>query len=265
MTWQLSLPDGADQPLSETAARAGITKTAFTRAKRELIAEGYVHEWRRQGPGGRWSTKQLVSNVPLSGEEAAAARDGRHADVTPAAPAAPSPAAGEPGPRPAARSPERDEGDTSHPPHPLAEAGAAALAAVSHRERRLRLAGREVRQLAALAGEWLARGVTAQELCLTLTSGLPAQIHSPAGIVRDRLLRKMPAPPGPVAEPPAGQPCGRGCGRTFTPVADETWCRDCRVAAAAASSRRGARAVRAALRGPGAGRPVGRAMIEPSI
>ncbi|OAH13186.1 hypothetical protein STSP_35110 [Streptomyces jeddahensis] len=36
LAWQLSLPEGADEPLSRTAERARIGKCAFLRAKREL-------------------------------------------------------------------------------------------------------------------------------------------------------------------------------------------------------------------------------------
>ncbi|PGH49908.1 hypothetical protein CRI70_14930, partial [Streptomyces sp. Ru87] len=75
LTWQLSLPAGAREPLSRTAERAGIGKVAFLRAKSQLKAEGYVHEWRRQRERGLWATEQLVSNVPLTPDEAAAVRD----------------------------------------------------------------------------------------------------------------------------------------------------------------------------------------------
>ncbi|MGM9379826.1 hypothetical protein [Streptomyces antibioticus] len=71
LTWQLSLPDGAREPLSRTAERAHIGACAFTRAKRQLKAEGFVHERRLQGPGGLWVTQQLVSSVPLNAAEAA--------------------------------------------------------------------------------------------------------------------------------------------------------------------------------------------------
>ncbi|MFK4144335.1 hypothetical protein [Streptomyces sp. NPDC004065] len=71
LTWQLSLPQGARESLSRTAERANIGATAFTRAKRQLKDEGFVHERRVQGPGGHWVTQQLVSNVPLSPAEAA--------------------------------------------------------------------------------------------------------------------------------------------------------------------------------------------------
>ncbi|MGW1533295.1 hypothetical protein [Streptomyces aureus] len=71
LTWQLSLPEGARESLSRTAERARIGATAFTRAKRQLKDEGFVHERRVQGPGGQWVTQQLVSSVPLSPAEAA--------------------------------------------------------------------------------------------------------------------------------------------------------------------------------------------------
>ncbi|WP_435974742.1 hypothetical protein [Streptomyces sp. Qhu_M48] len=71
LTWQLSLPRGARENLSRTAERAGIGATAFTRAKRQLIAEGFVHERRVQAAGGLWTTEQLVSNTPLSPDRAA--------------------------------------------------------------------------------------------------------------------------------------------------------------------------------------------------
>ncbi|WP_234335980.1 hypothetical protein [Streptomyces sp. NRRL S-1022] len=70
LTWQLSLPQGARESLSRTAERANIGACAFTRAKRQLKDEGFVHERRVQGPGGHWVTQQLVSNVPLSEAEA---------------------------------------------------------------------------------------------------------------------------------------------------------------------------------------------------
>ena len=74
LAWQLSLPDGVDEPLSRTAGRAGLGKLAFLRAKGQLKATGYVHEWREQVERGRWRTRQLVSNVPLSPAEAALVR-----------------------------------------------------------------------------------------------------------------------------------------------------------------------------------------------
>ncbi|MGW5784431.1 hypothetical protein ACWEWK_10605 [Streptomyces sp. NPDC003757] len=46
LTWQLSLPPGTRESLSRTAERARIGGCAFTRAKRQLKDEGFVHERR---------------------------------------------------------------------------------------------------------------------------------------------------------------------------------------------------------------------------
>ncbi|MFD0383358.1 Scr1 family TA system antitoxin-like transcriptional regulator [Streptomyces stramineus] len=87
-------------------------------------------------------------------------------------------------------------------PQPLIDRGGLVLASVSHRERKLRLTGRDVQGLAALAGEWLLRGATVKELREALTDGLPERVHAPAALARDRLVRKMPeTPPLGVTEP----------------------------------------------------------------
>ncbi len=119
LAWQLSLPDGARESLSRTAERARIGACAFTRAKRQLKEEGFVHERRVQGPGGRWVTQQLVSNRPLSAGEAAKLLGRTPAPVTPS-PSPANPAAGEPTPPPADGHPRQDPGeDTSNrPPEP---------------------------------------------------------------------------------------------------------------------------------------------------
>ncbi|MCF3106211.1 hypothetical protein IPZ58_32255 [Streptomyces roseoverticillatus] len=277
LTWQLSLPDGANEPLSKTAERAGIKKIAFLRAKRQLLGEGYLHEWRLQGDGGRWSTIQLVSSVPLSVEEALAVRGGGQ-------PTGGIPAAGEPTGRAVGRSPEDNNGENNfhppspvaeeapeeaeppeRPPAPLAERGARALAAVVRRERRLRLSAPDVARLAPLAGEWFLRGVSMADFREALTAHLPQVVHYPAGLVRDRLVRKMPPAPT-FAEQRASAPRtpSRVAGmreclgehvqpRLFPPVADETLCRECRrggpePAPGAAAALRGAGAARDALR-----------------
>ncbi|MFR9674706.1 hypothetical protein [Streptomyces sp. TR06-5] len=134
LAWQLSLPPGEKQCLSDTARRAGIKKCAFQRAKRQLLDEGYVHQWTVQREGGRFATVQLVSNTVLSAAEALAARDGLRpapgatrltaaADSGGARPSAAEPTAGEPTCRPVGRQPEEDTGENTtrptgpaHPP-----------------------------------------------------------------------------------------------------------------------------------------------------
>lgn len=305
LTWQLSLPKDLDQPLSETAKRAGIKKTGFIHAKRQLAAEGYFHEWRRQGEGGRWSTTQLVSNVPLSAQAAIAVRDGCPADHIPTV--------GQPKHRPVGRFQENTGQNISNPPSPppaptdpedahtqiegqeelpaaetseampdvpavpesLAERGALALAVVSHSERRLRLSGRELAGLAPLVDEWFQRGAAMGDLRQALTERLPLTVHSPAGLIRHRLLRKMPPVPT-FAEQHAAEIRANGgrsrlsgtreCqgehvqARLFRPVADEALCPQCRNEAATdsqnaksrsdcAAARRDASTARRAMKG----------------
>ncbi len=259
LTWQLSLPQGADEPLSRTAQRAGIKKVAFIRAKQQLKAEGYVHEWREQGDRGRWVTRQLVSSVPLSAEEAARVRDG--------APAGGVPAAGEPTRRAVGRHPlNTPEENTSHQPGPGGDARRA-VADLHRIDERLRVPRGMLPQLAALAAQWLECGHTVEDVRAAVRQGLPApgrRIHRPGGLVR-HLLGEVPAPPGPPAEVPTPRVAlMRECAgshtqpRLFRPLTDETHCGECRQTRAESPERapvdkvlvavRGAAAARAALR-----------------
>lgn len=265
------LPEGqAGRPLSEHAAAPGIKGRGFQKAKRQLAADGYFHDWRWQGERGRWVTDQVLSNVQLSREEAERVRSG-------GVPAAQIPAVGGPGgrkvgdspkgkntgrkntPLPASshehegREPEAEpEGREGAQPEsdedqglvpvsaPLVERGVQALAAVSHGERQLRLGGREVKQLAPLAAEWLVRGASVDELREALVVGLPERVHCPAALVRDRLMRKMPQAPSfavQQAAEAAARPVGpraacSQCGQLFGPVAGEHQCPACRRHAA---------------------------------
>ncbi|MEU6087597.1 hypothetical protein ABZ865_12435 [Streptomyces sp. NPDC047085] len=275
LTWQLSLPADARDSLSRTAERAGIGKCAFLRAKRELKAEGYLHEWREQGVRGLWATVQLVSNVPLTREEAAKAR----ASGAGVAPAGGPPAAGEPRGRDVGRHPENPvrENTSLHPvqtPSVASEQLADArqvIESLSDLDPRLRFPRGMLPQLAALAAEWLAYGHTAADVREQVRRALPGRervIHRPGGLVRYVLREIPPLPPATVTSvpPPPRVAQMRECesGRhtqplLFRPVADESLCRDCHSAQAveeAGSSPaggqvavRGAAAVRAVLRG----------------
>jgi len=362
LLYVLSLPEAADEALQRSAEKVGLKKGAFTVAKRQLLAEGYLHEWREQGTGGRWGTEQLVANVPIGRDEADRTRRGESPSVRepavggpsgravghyqehpggntpnpppgrlasealgehgtlgtpgvsgtpempdgPAAPdgsqapgcrcaAGPGGALGEPA---AADVPGRPEAsfapDAGEPPEPqpapdagrAAEAGPAfgaaspaqpdrsllrqaafVLAGISHGEPRLRLGGQDIAPLASLAAQWLARGCPPEQLRLALTAGLPGTVRNPAGLLRDRLRRKMPLPdqrPTPQSLPlpsqrsaaPTAVTAGAKAG-----IAECDTCRDplprgqrdgsCRRCAAAAPlpapSRSGLAAVRAAL------------------
>ncbi|WP_372406770.1 hypothetical protein [Streptomyces luteireticuli] len=219
MLWVLRRPRGAAIPAaSEIARRIGLKKSAFMRAKQQLLDEGYLHEWRQQDRDGRWATEQLISDVPLDAEEARAVRDGW-------SPTAVEPAVGEPRARSVGRPQKKKTGEKTclppsqpsrapaaepapappQPEHPLAARGARALAAVSHSERRLRLTGRDVRELAPLAGEWLLRGASTNDILDALVNGLPEPVHHPAALIRNRLTRKMPDAPR-IRPPRAPEP-----------------------------------------------------------
>ncbi|MFD4321885.1 hypothetical protein [Streptomyces sp. NPDC058548] len=134
LTWQLSLPAHSRETLSETAKRARIGATSFTAAKRQLKAEGYVHERRVQVGGGLWVTQQLVSSTPLRPEEAAKifARMPVHSGVErvypQVAPGTQGPAVGHPAPPSTDGHPEKDrrENTSNLPREAEAEAEAEA-------------------------------------------------------------------------------------------------------------------------------------------
>ncbi|HWU11815.1 MAG TPA: hypothetical protein VN520_36610 [Streptomyces sp.] len=265
------LPDDqAAQPLSEHARRLGITGRAYQKSKELLVAHGYVHEWREQGERGRWVTEQLMSNVPLTPEEAAVLRQGGSEEP----PGVRKPTVGEPAGRVVGHQPPVDEEQEKNDPHPPSEAeagpepepeaepgpepgpeaalspeaaeGERVLLSLRHVRRELYLGVKEARGLAELAARWLLRGVSAGELRRVLTSELPGDgVRSAVGFLRYRLLHKMPpelpaeAFPQPAAAPPrapelmictAARPDTEE--HAFRPVADETECGPCRRQAA---------------------------------
>ncbi|MFJ5155195.1 hypothetical protein ACIQCF_27100 [Streptomyces sp. NPDC088353] len=230
LTWQLSLPQGAREPLSRTAERARIGATAFTRAKRQLKEEGFVHERRVQVPGGLWVTQQLVSNVPLSPGEAAkilartpVASVPEPTSANPVSPqVAPSrrnPAVGVPTPRLTDGHPRKDpEENTSHHPaepepeprpEPQPESGPATdqarvlVAALPHLSPDLRRIPRSMHdELTHLTARWLAAGHTPTAVRTHILRGLPSDgtpVHRPGGLLR-YLLREVPPPPEPPAQ-----------------------------------------------------------------
>ncbi|MFE7896357.1 hypothetical protein ACFU3E_02220 [Streptomyces sp. NPDC057424] len=230
LTWQLSLPEGARESLSRTAERARIGACAFTRAKRQLKEEGFVHERRVQGAGGHWVTQQLVSNVPLSGDEAAKvlARMPVGTSSTSVSPqVAPSPripAAGAPTPRPTDGHPRKDPGkDTSHrpteperkpdpdpapEPAEIPEAARALVTALPHLSPDLRRIPQGMHdELARLISRWLTAGHTPTAIRTHILRGLPddgSPVHRPGGLLR-YLLRDVPPASTPTGSVPTSE------------------------------------------------------------
>ncbi|MEU3073205.1 hypothetical protein [Streptomyces laurentii] len=239
LTWQLSLPEGAKESLSRTAERAGIGACAFTRAKRQLLAEGFLHERRSQGPRGRWTTQHVLSNQPLSEAEAAKlmGREPGTVVVAASAPGPRIPTVGEPRGPLADGSPKQDRVvDTSdHPPEdgaperepereqvaeperePVAEAPepdvrasaralVGALPLLSPLLRHIPPGMRD--ELTRLAADWLTAGHSSADIHAHLLRGLPKNgtpVHRPGGLVR-YLLRDVP-PTDPASPPPPSGP-----------------------------------------------------------
>ncbi|MFF8742998.1 hypothetical protein [Streptomyces californicus] len=69
-----------DRALSEHARSLLMTGRAYQRAKAQLLAHGYVYERRERIAGGRWRTVQVMSNEPLTADQAARLYAGAPAD-----------------------------------------------------------------------------------------------------------------------------------------------------------------------------------------
>ncbi|MGV9268544.1 hypothetical protein ACWDRR_28195 [Kitasatospora sp. NPDC003701] len=259
----LALGPAKARATTVTALAAGLAGGRITtdRARHQLADAGLLHTTRRRGAAGQVRTESLLSNVPLGAAEAErlfdehfehARRDGN--DNPPGAgkrtrgtssarasgTALPgvktrvntSPLPPPPAPEPASDGPgfASDGPGFASDKAGFAEAERALLE-LRRIDPRLTLGAREVRRLAPLAAEWLARGVSSAALRAALTSGLPDQVKSPAALLRWRLEGKLPAraEPGTVAAPAS---CD-GCDRAFRPVDGEQRCGSCRTEAAA--------------------------------
>ncbi|WP_329124656.1 hypothetical protein [Streptomyces sp. NBC_01465] len=254
LLWQLSLAPGADEPLSESARRAGVKKSGFQRAKEELKAEGFLHEWREQKVRGRWGTVQLVSNVPLTAEEAVLVRDGVPPTDVP-------PAVGQPTRRVVGRYPEQtDQDNTPQPPAP--EAARRIVEELELLDPRLRVPRGMLAELAGLAGEWLGCGHTEGGVREAIRRGMPGRevaVRHPGGLVRYVLREVPPVPSADIQLPPRVAQMVECAGDhtqslLFQPVADEDRCGVCRqgqaeAAGSGSTAARGAAAARAAMRG----------------
>ncbi|WP_432078065.1 MarR family transcriptional regulator [Streptomyces sp. YPW6] len=111
-----------------------------------------------------------------------------------------------------------------------------ALAELGRKDSRLTLSAHDCTTLEPQAAEWLDRGVTTDYLTNALTAGLPAQIESPVGLIRRRLIDKVPPRLPTGASTPADTPAPArrilvectDCGRPGPPEAlPDGLCRPC--------------------------------------
>ncbi|MGW3657539.1 hypothetical protein ACWD6R_18395 [Streptomyces sp. NPDC005151] len=246
------------KPLSELAQKLGIKGRAYQKAKEQLVAHGYVHEWRSQGGRGRWITEQLVANNPLTSEQAEHLRG---APPTTLPPSTQLPTVGEPTARRVGGYEPVEDHSEKTTPHPPSEAGPLpdpdpeptagpadslqlaraerVLLSLRHTRRELHLGMREARALAVEAVKWLERGLSESDLRQALLAERPeGGVRSAVGFLRYRLVQKLPADPALPSLPQlpsAAAPitCSTpGEEHVFRPLGDETECAPCRQSAA---------------------------------
>ncbi|MER6235713.1 MarR family transcriptional regulator [Streptomyces clavifer] len=213
--------------------------------------------WSRTARDNEWWDAFLTAEAgrpaPVATPAAPCAGPGPQAmGPTASGPAATSPAAPpEPSPEPTTAAPvgtahpepaaptvpgQRTRGVASAAPSPAY----LALAQLGRADTRLALSAADCLALEALAAAWFTHGVDADYLTQALTAGLPAQVASPVGLVRRRLIDKLPPRLMGSTAPVAAVATGRrllaectGCGRPGAPEAlPDGLCRPCRTATA---------------------------------
>ncbi|MBT2397617.1 helix-turn-helix domain-containing protein [Streptomyces sp. ISL-100] len=234
-----SLPAGARIGIKFLAARFPESEARIASALRELEACGYLKRSRERLPNGRIVTRTVSCNQPGARPAAAApsrprrpkaarpAPVGVPVEQQPAPPPEPAPA-----PASAAAAPRRV---TPPLPEPLTEdpvrdrVAVDLLARLRQDDPRLTLAERDVHRLAPGVAAWLERSAAPEAVRQALTTGLPEQPTSPAGLIAHRLTELMPGPLPPepvVVRPDPFQDC-EGCDRPFR-APEPGRCRDCR-------------------------------------
>lgn len=236
----LSRPDGWSEDGRRMPDTSPQGRLAVAKALRELTALGYYRVDRvRRGDGTFvseahvYDTPQAAPGLTRPGSGTSAAEDRGAKPVKdhgkePTLPAQRSNATEVAGDRrdigqegraklPATESAPENSGS------PVGEA-VSTLFRVLRPEPRLRLGTVEALALAPLVATWLERGYGQYDLAEALLGGLPARVHSVPAIVRDRLTRKLPPAPEPIAPT---KPRWTECGTCARPIPSEGICRTC--------------------------------------
>lgn len=218
----LSRPDGWREDGRTMADTSPQGRGAIRKALKELTEAGYYRVVKLRLPDGTirseahvFDTPQLeIPGVPRPGSGGAATG---HADAPSVknrrqAPSLPTQRPDEPSSQP---DPVRDE---------QIRGAVTTLFRVIRPEPRLRLGEAEALALAPLVAQWLGRGSTPDQLANALLTGLPSIVHSPVGVLRNRLERKMPPANLPEQQPPRRY---AECARCHDPVPQPGICRKC--------------------------------------
>ncbi|MFE9723821.1 MarR family transcriptional regulator [Streptomyces sp. NPDC005794] len=270
------LPDGAAMDIKSLAKHLPLYgQMAVSSALKALGVAGHLRRVRclaGEGSQVRWVSRTYWSRTARDNEwwDAFLNTEGSH----PAPEATPAPPPADTGSEaPAPASPLHATASTTAPPEPTAhpasppEAPAPttpvvpeqraqattppvavspaylALAELGRKDARLALSAADCRALEPLAATWFTRGVDADYLTQALTAGLPAQVGSPVGLVRRRLIDKLPpqitSSPAPATAVTPGRrllaECTE-CGRPGAPEAlPDGLCRPCRATASDAT------------------------------
>ncbi|MGW2648631.1 hypothetical protein ACWC2T_27785 [Streptomyces sp. NPDC001393] len=206
------LPEGADISVKTLAKQLPYGQCALRTILNRLQAAGHLRRGRERletdSGGTRWITRSWWSRTARDDAWWAAFTRG---DV-PEEPAEPSP------------------GPTRSRAHIL-------LAALGRTAPALSLSAADCAVLAPLLTEWFARGAGDEEVLRALTAGLPTPVHNPAGLVRRRLVDKVPPEPVPRPAPRRLLECAE-CGLPGRPEAlPGGVCGGCRGERAPAHSR----------------------------
>ncbi|MFI9269415.1 hypothetical protein ACIGXM_01625 [Kitasatospora sp. NPDC052896] len=238
----LSRPDGWREDGRQMADSSPQGRGAIRKALKELTEAGYYRVEIIRMPDGTIRSESHVYDTPqrpelpgvprpASGQAttglagAPLAKNGYQEPSLPAKQADQPSASEEAVEAPAGREGDRDlvQQPPGMPDEQIRKA-VATLFRVIRPEPRLRLGETEAMALAPLVAQWLERGSTPGALAQALLPGLPAIVHSPTAMLRDRLQRKM--PPAHIPEQP---PTARyaECAKCHDPVPQPGTCQDC--------------------------------------
>ncbi|WP_233518344.1 hypothetical protein [Streptomyces corynorhini] len=165
------LPDGADISVKALAKVMDYGQCALRTALNFLQRAGHLLRKREHvvgSHGARWVTRTWFSRAARSDGEWSAGGD-----------------ASEP-------VQARDRRPT---PPPERSRGYALLASLGRRSPVLSLSSADCAALEPLVVEWFGRGAGEEEVLRALAHGLPSPVHHPAGLVRSRLVAKLPPRP----------------------------------------------------------------------
>jgi hypothetical protein len=189
------LPDGADISVKTLAKTLPYGQCALRTALNKLQEAGHLRRGRECVTANtgcsRWITRSWFSRTARDDDWWAGFTRG---DV------------------PQEREPQERESEKREPERfPTRSRAHILLAALGRTTPALSLSQADCAALAPLLLPWFERGATDESIHRALSAGLPTPVHSPAAILRTRLVSKLPPEPAPVRPPLRMLECAK-CG-----------------------------------------------------